>query len=161
MQNIFYRSANNYDMDAVSRENGLAFEGPGRTKQEFKDETDINVILRRFSITGQLPDNVRMPTYADFTDVFDFQTAVNAIAEARESFETMPAHVRARFSNDPGAFVAFCSNPANLDEARKLGLVPASESKPETRAPAATAPGGPEAPGPVLEVPKAPTAPTV
>ena len=41
---------------------------------------------------------------------------------------TMPADVRARFNNDPALFVDFCSDEANLDEMRKLGLaVPASQ----------------------------------
>lgn len=136
---LFFRSANNYDMDAVSVETGLTCVGPGRTKQEFKDESDINVILRRFNITGQLPENVRMPTYADFTGVDDFHSAANAIANANEAFDAMPAEVRRRFANDPADFVAFCSDQKNLAEARKLGLVPAAERVDPAREPARSA----------------------
>lgn len=123
----FIRSAFNYDRDGASMRSGLVCNGPGRTKQEFAEEVDINTLLRRFSITGEMPTGVRMPTYEDFSGVSDYHSAVNAIAEAREAFDTMPAEVRRRFENDPQLFVEFCSNRENLAEARKLGLVPAAE----------------------------------
>lgn len=101
-----------------------------RTSQEFKDETDINTLVKRFRLSGQMPTDVRMPTYGDFEGVSDFREAATAIAMARESFERMPAEVRARFQNDPAAFVDFCSDDRNRGEAVKLGLVPA---KPPTK----------------------------
>lgn len=113
-----------YDADLVSRESGTVNKDESLTKQSFKDECDINVILNRFAITGQLPDNVRMPTFGDFTDVTDYQTAMNAAIAAQDSFMQMPANVRERFNNNPQQFVEFCSNDKNRDEAIKLGLVP-------------------------------------
>lgn len=121
---MFIRSAYNYDVNEVSVESGLSCPQEDGAKQEFKDECDINVLLRRFNVTGQLPQGVRMPTYGDFDVVTDFHSAANAIAQARESFELMPAEVRRRFNNDPGEFVDFCSNPVNREQAVKLGLVP-------------------------------------
>lgn len=123
----FVRSYYNYDKDITSRATGLICLEESRTQQHFKDEADINVLVRRFNITGQLPENVRMPTYADFSEVYDFHSAANAIAEANESFHQMPAEVRARFGNDPAAFVAFCSDDKNIDEARRMGLVKAEQ----------------------------------
>lgn len=120
----FVRDPYNYDAHAVSRETGLSCEGdPGVTHQSFAEECDINTIVRRFGLSGELPEAVRMPTYADFTHVSDFHSAMNAIAAAKESFETLPAEVRARFNNDPGAFVDFCSDERNRPEAEKLGMV--------------------------------------
>ena len=119
---IFLRSPFNYDRDAVSVETGLECQDKTLAQQQFLEDSDINTIVRRFKLTGQLPDNVRAPQYADFEGVFDYQTAMNAIRQAQESFNAMPADVRSRFANDPQRFVAFCSDPANLDEARKLGL---------------------------------------
>lgn len=138
---MFVRHAYNYDHDAASVATGLICPEPTRTKQEFRDETDINTLLRRFSVTGELPTGVRMPTYGDFDIVMDFQSAANAIAQANEAFEQMPAEVRRRFDNDPERFVAFCSDRDNLAEARKLGLVPPEELPPKP-APA----GGPPEP---------------
>lgn len=101
----------------------LTCSDPSLAEQSSLEETDINTIVRRFGLTGQLPTGVRQPTYGDYTDVFDYHTAMNAIVQAEEAFMEMPAHVRTRFHNDPGEFVAFCSDEANRDEALKLGLV--------------------------------------
>lgn len=118
----FVRDAYNYDMNEASQEAGLVCD-EGLTHQSFKEECDINTIVKRFGLSGELPEAVRMPTYADYTDVVDFHTAMNAIARAKEAFDAMPADVRSRFRNDPGAFVDFCSDERNRAEAEKLGLV--------------------------------------
>ena len=118
----FIRTPYNYDRDLASAESGLQCLDPTLTQQQYKDEVDINTIARNFGITGQLPVNVRMPSYGDFSDVHDFQSAMNAVRRANESFMQMQPEVRERFANDPQRFVAFCSDPANRDEAVKLGL---------------------------------------
>ncbi|AXH77200.1 MAG: internal scaffolding protein [Microviridae sp.] len=128
MNKIFCRSAYNYDTDEVSSLYGLLCEDLSLAVQSERDESDINTIVRRFGLTGELPLGVRMPTYADFDGIYDFQSAANAIALARESFDTMPAEVRARFENDPAKFVDFCSNDGNRAEAERLGLVPVATS---------------------------------
>lgn len=139
---IFLRSPFNYDRDLVSAESGLECLDKTLAQQQFLEDSDINTIVRRFNLTGQLPEGVRAPQYADFEGVFDYQTAMNAIRQAQESFNAMPADVRSRFANDPHRFVAFCSDPANLDEARRLGLAMPSPVK-QSPAPAGdVAPAG-------------------
>lgn len=130
MDVIEFRSSYNYDRLDASKSSGLACFDVTRTKQAHKEECDINTIVRRFGITGQLPTNVRMPSYGDYDMVSDYHSAMNAVAESREAFEAMPAHVRARFQNDPGAFLDFCSDAGNRAEAIKLGLVPSLPSVP-------------------------------
>ena len=87
-------------------------------------------------MTGRLPENVRMPTYGDFSGVEDYQGAINAARRAQHSFMQMPAAVRERFDNDPHRFVAFCSDPANRAEAIQLGLVPSPPVPPSVPPPA-------------------------
>lgn len=119
----FVRSAYNYDLVEASEE--AAFSNVGEdcpVQQSFRDECDINVIMERFGQSGELPSNVRVPMYGDFEAVGSFHDAMNAVALAQESFEAMPAAVRSRFHNDPGEFVDFCNDPANLAEMRKMGL---------------------------------------
>jgi len=135
----FVRDAYNYDMNEVSQEAGLVCD-EGLTHQSFKEECDINTIVKRFGLSGELPEAVRMPTYADFTEVVDFHTAMNAIAKAKEAFDAMPADVRSRFRNDPGAFVDFCSDERNRAEAEKLGLVVPKPVEPPQEEPAAPPP---------------------
>lgn len=167
----FIRSAYNYDRDEASNDSGLFCPEPTRAQQSFAEECDINTIVRRFHIGGELPVGVRMPTYGDFEGVFDFHSAMNAVAAARESFDRMPAEVRSRFENDPAKFVAFCSDEGNRDEAIKLGLVPprvepvavppappASSGGSSPAAVRAAAPGAPGAPGEVVKGPDGPGA---
>lgn len=124
---VFLRTPFNYDMLSASDESGLCCEDASLTKQSFVPETDINEIVKRFGLTGELPGDLRAPTYQDFEGVFDFHSAMNAIATANESFDALPAAVRSRFQNNPALFVDFCSDVANLDEMRKMGLaVPAA-----------------------------------
>lgn len=126
----FLRTEHNYDRREASKACALLCKDESKAKQSFAEESDINTIVRRFGLTGQLPTDVRAPTYGDFTEVMDFHTAMNAVAQAGEAFDRMPAAVRARFNNDPGAFVDFCSNPDNLPEMEKMGLtVPRSTQK--------------------------------
>lgn len=123
MEKIFLRTGYNYDRNAASIASGLNCKDPTRAKHSFKEEADINTIVKRFKLTGQLPENIRMPVSADFTEILDFQTAMNAIRAGEESFAAMPSNVRARFQNDPARFVEFCLDPENQAEAEKMGLV--------------------------------------
>lgn len=133
MSKPFVRNPYNYDTNEAGDESGLKCEDEPRTKQSFKEECDINTIVERFGLTGELPQNVRAPEYRDFTSAVDYHTALNAIAQANEAFDQMPANVRARFHNDPGEFVDFVNDNNNREEAKKLGLlVPEAMQQPLT-----------------------------
>lgn len=174
----FVRSAYNYDRDRVSDETGINCQEaqavdvetgevvfvrtPSLTKQSFAEEADINTIVRRFRLTGEMPVGVRMPTFGDFEGVMSYHDSLNAIREADEAFMSMPWDVRARFHNNAAEFVEFCSNEENRDEAVKLGLVPAqvaelAASTPPppsgAAAPPAPSPGSPPSPPPGAPVP--------
>lgn len=127
----FVRSPFNYDTDEATNETGIECKDKTLTQQHLAEEADINTIVKRFNLTGQLPTNVRMPTSGDFTNVPSFDEAMHALVQAREAFQAMPANVRARFHNNPAELVAFCDDPENLQEARKLGLVPKEELPPK------------------------------
>lgn len=127
----FLRTPYNYDMDAVSRETGLVCDDPTRTQQQFAEESDINTIVRRFGLTGELPSQVRVPMEGDFVDVVDYQSALNAVIAADDAFMELPAAVRARFDNDPQKLMEFVADSKNLDEARKLGIANAAPVLPE------------------------------
>ncbi len=125
------RTRYNYDSDLVSLNSAVRFTKPTRTKQQFKEEVDINTIVRNFGLTGELPKNVRVPQSGDFTGVSDFQSAMNIVRQAEEAFMQLPAETRARFNNDPQLLQQFVEDRNNLEEARKLGLaVPAPVEAP-------------------------------
>lgn len=93
------------------------------TKQEFKDECDINVLMSKYQSTGQMPVlNERAPQYLDVTGI-DYQTSMEFVAGAQTLFNELPSRIRERFSNDPAQFLDFCSNENNRPEMAELGLL--------------------------------------
>jgi len=127
----FLRTQFNYDTDAASNESGLHCEDASLAQQHFKDECDINNILRQFNITGLLPEAAISPQYGDFTGVVDYHTALNQVIAAEDEFMSLPATLRARFENDPAQLIEFLDKPENKDEAIKLGLVNPSVELPQ------------------------------
>lgn len=96
--------------------------GKTRTRQAMKDECDINVIMRKYERSGLLEHVNRFQgEYGDFAAI-DFQDAMNTVVAATEMFESVPARIRAKFGNDPGAFLEFATDAKNMDEMRSLGL---------------------------------------
>jgi len=94
-------------------------------KQSFKDECDINNIMRKYTKTGLVTHVTKhMGDYSDLVDVPTYQDALNKVLDANESFETLPSSVRKRFNNDPAEFINFVGDPTNEDEMRSLGLLP-------------------------------------
>jgi len=130
MKTPFLRTQYNYDTNAASNESGLHCEDVSLTQQHFKDETDINNILRQFNITGLLPEHPLSPRYGDFTGIGDYQSALNAVIAADDQFMALPANIRARFDNDPALLIDFLADENNRSEAEKIGLleVPKAES---------------------------------
>lgn len=98
--------------------------GESKTLQNFKDECDINNIMKKFERTGMLNHAKAFEGgYGDFTDTpVDFQEAMNIVLRAEEMFATVPAKVRKEFDNDAGKFLSFVEDPANLERCRELGL---------------------------------------
>lgn len=108
----------------------ITFQGPGRTKQSFKDECDINRIMARYHATGVL-DFVekREAQFADVTDV-DFLSAMQLVSDAQSAFADLPSSIRDRFENDPSRLLAFVNDSNNLQEAIELGLAVSQPAPP-------------------------------
>jgi len=119
----FVRNPYNYDMDKVSDETGLKCEDKSLAQQHMKDECDINVIVERFGVTGQIPVTPLEPSYGDFSGVGDYHTALNKIRASDEAFMALPAKIRAKFSHDPYELVNFLMDESNRSEAIELGLI--------------------------------------
>lgn len=97
--------------------------GKSTVKQSFKDECDINNIMKKYINYGTLPQMINENAqYGDFVDVPTYHESCNIVLKAEEQFNALPANVRKRFGNDPAEMLAFCSNPENLEEMYKLGL---------------------------------------
>ena len=127
-----FKTPYNFDPDSHSDATGLACEDVSLTHQSFKDECDINNIVRQFGVTGQVtvPEG-REPTYGDFTGTNDYREALDIIREAENAFMELPSAIRERFKNDPAEFVEFIHDESNRSEAEQLGLV-APREQPST-----------------------------
>jgi phage internal scaffolding protein len=136
----FLRTAFNYDRDAASNESGLVCDDESLAIQSAEEESNINTIVRRFGLTGQLPGQVAMPRYGDFTNIPDFHTAMNLIRQTQDEFMRIPADIRARFENDPQQLMDFLEDDGNRDEAVKLGLVKSVSSNAPSGTPDGAAP---------------------
>jgi len=97
---------------------------PSKTKQEFKEECDINSIMDRYQATGLIQHvNKYQGRYDELGEPCDFQTAQNIIIEANEAFDSLPSKLRKRFGNNPNEFLEFVQNPANREAMREMGLL--------------------------------------
>lgn len=100
-------------------------EDKSRTKQQFKNECDINKIMHKARRNGIMPKlNTRQPKYGDFTSIGEYRDVMDRLNQADESFASLPAETRNFFANDPALLIDFINNPANEDKAIELGCLP-------------------------------------
>lgn len=101
-----------------------------RTKQEFKNDADINFIVARATKTGMPPMTnfsrpgfaPRKPIYGDFTAI-DYHQMNNTVADIEMKFQGLPARIRSRFRNKAENLMRWVEDPKNYEEAVKLGLL--------------------------------------
>lgn len=124
---------------------------PVLTVQSAKEDADINQIVRRFGLNGELPQARYPASFGDFSSEESFHEAVSRVVSARASFLELPAGVRSAFGNDPGALIgaleAAESQPAVRARLVELGLVNAVEAVAPSDGGAVVAPVAPPAPG--------------
>lgn len=146
----FYRPRKPVDFDNLVQDlkTGELKPMPSMTRQEYREQCDINNILKQFKKTGivsHISAQQAKGAYEDLPDPMEYQDALNAVLAAQESFASLPSKVRSRFDNDPERFLAFMQDPKNQEEMYELGLAtrpvppPAEPSGPAPKAPVAQA----------------------
>ena len=112
----------------------------GRTKQAFKDSTDVNRLLAKHAKAGTLSHlEQHGGHYGDFSG-FDFQDAQNKLAQADEIFLRLPAEVRREFDQDPAKFFHYVNDPhKSADLAEKLPALAKPGRQMPTAVPSAAA----------------------
>lgn len=108
------------------------------TQQSGADECDINCIVERAKRGADISGLIRPnpPLYGSLIGAPDYREALQAVVDAKAAFESLDARIRERFGNDAVRMLEFLDDPANRDEAIKLGLVkappePVSSGDPE------------------------------
>lgn len=128
------------------------FTEPSKTQQHFKDECDVNRIVKKYAGTGII-EHVRsgIPRYVDCSNQ-TFAEAQMVIAETRSHFERLPADIRKAFDNNAANYVDAHNDPEQAQRLSDLGLIetiPAPEkevSEPLPTPPAEAAPQGADEP---------------
>lgn len=148
----------NHDTNFESDRVALFCNDPSLTKQEFKEDADINVILARVLKTGEMP--ITLPEhFADLTDRTDYFTMASQVAEANALFYELPANKRALFLNDPTRWadaVVKATQDGDRQELIALGIdVP--RERPQVVEPEGGAPEGTPAREVLRAAPEAPT----
>lgn len=96
--------------------------GKSRTKQSFREESEINNIMARYTKTGIIDHFSKHGEEYGFASSVVFHEAMNVVTKADQMFDALPAAIRRRFNGDPGDFLEFVQNPENREELVELGL---------------------------------------
>jgi phage internal scaffolding protein len=97
--------------------------GQGAAQQQFKDQCDLNLILKKFKATGVINHVARGELQQGICPSITLHEAMNTVAHANTMFEELPSQIRKRFNNDPVSLMAFLENPKNKAEAVELGIL--------------------------------------
>ena len=93
----------------------------GRTKQSFKDATDINRILTKWQKTGVISHLSQYGAeYGDFSDIPDLLEAQGRLARGQAIFDALPSEVRAEFNQSVSDFFLYVNDPSNKDRLKEL-----------------------------------------
>lgn len=91
-------------------------EEPSRTHQSFKDEVDVNNIVKRHT-DGRIPLPSVGMIYQDVSELTDYRDAIDNVKRVTEIFMSLPATSRAYFNHDAAAFLdwSFENDAAAVD----------------------------------------------
>lgn len=101
--------------------------GESPVVQSDKESADLNVIVAQW-LRGEYVPPVPEPLFADVTQFESYQDVLNVVASVRQTFENLPAWLRAEFENSEVKFVEYMTDPNTLAERVELGL---SQSPPK------------------------------
>lgn len=96
MKPVYTQTDDDATREAASLATGLYCDpADDRTRQEFKDESDINWLLHRY---GALPDR-RPVQYGDEDFTTDLLSAYEAVQTAQNLFDSLDPTIRAQFAS--------------------------------------------------------------
>lgn len=96
--------------------------GEEPAQQQFKEDCDINVIMKRFYKTNAIDHFTKHQPEYGLSSPLDYHQAMTLVVHADSMFNELPSELRNEFNNNPQAFLEFVQNPANADRAKELGI---------------------------------------
>lgn len=102
---------------------------PSMTKQEFKDDCDPTLILKKYQATGLLEHaNQYEPVFGTQSSM-TYHEARQATAKAEHQFAELPSSTRKLFDNNVGAYLDWVSDPENVAEIQSGGKISLTNQK--------------------------------
>lgn len=130
---IYFRNLIKSGVEITAKEASIVKCGKefGQAKQEMKDETDINVILRNLHPEGVLKTLTdKVPQFAS-VDVFDLKESMNVMIQAENAFNALPAKLRKELDHSAINFLAAIQDEGSRELFEKYGLLkPVEVEKP-------------------------------
>lgn len=113
-----------YSSDGVVRPNVGTFctLEEGKTRQEFRAESDINNLMKRgeAAIVPALRDG---GFFADVSQIGDLHDCLEKVRRATDVFAALPPDVRSAFDNEPALFTKAFDSPEGIAKLRELKIV--------------------------------------
>lgn len=123
-------------------------DSPSLTKQEFRDECNINNIMKKYRTRGDLTHiSSTIGEYGTFDQGEDLLHSRLILQNAEAAFIQLPSGLRRELDHEPANFVDWIKDPENEQRAFDMGLLESIEEKAE--GPPPTPPAGTEAEIPV------------
>lgn len=92
-----------------------------KTQPQFKDQCDINMIVKKAKVTGTVNHVAKVVgKYGDFTQYVDSPQAYDRLAKAHQAFEQLPSAIRHEFRNDPAEMLKFVNAAQEDSEEGKI-----------------------------------------
>lgn len=140
-----FKTPFNHNTDDESLASALTCKDASLTQQQFKDETDINVILERFTRGQDLPPVPLPEHFMDVSGKKSYFEMRSMVANAEATFYMLEADIRGQYLNNPERWadaVMTAINKGDRAKLREMGLdVP--DAAPAAPQAAPTAPGTP------------------
>lgn len=105
---------------------GLKFKGKSLTKQAFKNECDINNVIKKYQSGGMITHISNKPLKYGDSPSLDFQQTQLALAAANSLFENLPSDKRGIFDS-VSDFIEKIGNPDFRDQLIQEGILQAPE----------------------------------
>lgn len=97
------------------------------TKQSMAQQCDINYILNQYQRTGMISHiNSMQPSFEELPSDFDYQSSLNVLQQADNTFSQLPAKIRDHFGNSPLRFLEAFNDPTQEATLRGFGLFQAA-----------------------------------
>lgn len=107
-----------YDKLSVSCDCG----GKSKAHPEFKEECDLNWIMRRTSPSQLAQHNAKYAgSYGNFVGPSEYNKALIAVQDAEQLFFDLPSDIRSKFKNSPHEYLEFVGT-ASDEELADIGI---------------------------------------